>query len=201
MAKSKQRQQVAVQEQRTSGFTPILAALLLCGIVILAALWATRAANPVSPGSSSSNNSRPAAPAATNVSVARIGETVTVGDWEVTIEKAESAQEIEWSGFGNKEAAKGKFILIYANVKNTTNKTSSVNSFDYQLHDYQGAIYKTWTEFAYFSYAGQLNMSKFSEDIPPRSSTKLLAMFDVAEDANELILGIEAEEGIYLGSP
>ena len=131
----------------------------------------------------------------------RIGEIATVGDWDVTVEKAESTQEIEWSGVGNKEVAKGKFILVYVNVKNTTNKTATVNSFDYKLHDLQGAIYEPWIESAYFSYSGQLNMSKFGEDIQPSSTTRLLAMFDVAEDADELILGIEAKKGIYLGSP
>jgi len=190
-------QQEVIQQKRRGACAPLLIGALVLGVILVFAvgLSGNKPSNTTTGVSNTVTSNEP--PKA----MPGIGDTVNVGDWEVTVDKVESAKEIEWSGFGNKEAAKGKFILVYVNVRNVSNKTSSVNSFDYQIADSADARYKAWTEFAYFAYAGNLKMTKFNEEIPPRSSSKLLAMFDVAEDAKDLILGIEAKQAIFLGTP
>lgn len=127
-----------------------------------------------------------------------IGSPVEVGSWRVTAERIETVPEIEWSEFGNTEKAAGKYLLVYLNIENIANRTDSVKSFDYSLLDSGGAEYDPCSSFACFQYPERVNHTRFNQDIPPRTTVKLLAIFDVAADANGFTLVIEGTR-IVLG--
>jgi hypothetical protein len=172
-------------------------------IVVVACVLA--AALLVLLGSLSSRNAsapsvEPSASQVTASSGAKIGDTAQVGSWNVSVERAEKAEEIEWSGFGNTEEATGVFVKVYVTVENVTNRTDSVNSFDYRLVDSKGAEYKACLDLACIAYSEREDRDFFGEDVPPRSSGKLLAIFDVATDAEGLQLVIENEARIDLGA-
>lgn len=139
----------------------------------------------------------PAAPTA----LPKVGDTVLVGSWQVQVEKVQTAKEITWSDYGNKDAAKGQFVLVYATVKNITNKSAAVNSFDYKLLDSTGAEYDTTSSIAAYSYPKLVKRISFNEQIPPRTTSALLGIFDVATDATDLVLQIENSTKIVLGTP
>lgn len=151
-------------------------------------------------GSRSSTTSGSSAGGGSQAPVA-IGSGVSVGYWRVTVEKVEKVSEVEWSGFGNKATPKGVFIQVYVNAENTADKTASINSFDYKLLDSKGAEYAAWTDIEYFMYTGEKKLDNFNTEIPPRTASKLLVVFDVATDATDLTLVIEDKARIKLGNP
>lgn len=131
--------------------------------------------------------------------MAKIGDTVTVGSWEVTVEKIERSGNLDWSGRGATAVPKGVYALVFATVKNVSNKTDSVKSFDYKLLDSTGAEFDFCSEFACFSYPKQVERDNFGTDIPPRTEGKMLAIFDIAADSKGLVLAIERDTQIALG--
>lgn len=152
------------------------------------------AAAPAAPTNTTEPPTATAAP-----KVAGIGDTVTVGSWKVTVDKVAKEAEVDWSGFKNMEVAKGVFAEVFATVENTTNKSASVNSFDWKLVDSQGAEYDTCSELGCYGYPTQLKLETFNKPIPPRTAVKMLGMFDVAKDAKGLMLVIERDTKINLG--
>lgn len=131
--------------------------------------------------------------------VAGVGDTVNVGSWTVRVEKTEAIKEFDWSGFGNMQTAKGLYLLVYIDAQNATSKPDSINSFDYKVTDSSGAHYDTCSEFGCYSYPNQVHRDNFNSDVPPRTHTPLLAIFDVAPDAKGLVLRIENSADIALG--
>jgi hypothetical protein len=175
---------------------PIILALVICG-----ALAAYGAA--LRPGTTSLTFTQPGESQQQPISgssTTKIGQSVNVGSWKVTVEKAQKTKSIDWSGLGSTEDAKGVFVKVYVTAQNVTNKTDSIKSFDYKLHDSSGAEYDACISFACIAYPNQEKRDNFSSSTPPRSSTKLLALFDVATDAQGLELVIEDSAHISLGN-
>jgi hypothetical protein len=162
-----------------------------------AATQPTDTAAAAAPAAPTNTTEPPTATAAPKV--AGIGDTVTVGSWKVTVDKVAKEAEVDWSGFKNMEVAKGVFAEVFATVENTTNKSASVNSFDWKLVDSQGAEYDTCSELGCYGYPTQLKLETFNKPIPPRTAVKMLGMFDVAKDAKGLMLVIERDTKINLG--
>lgn len=131
-------------------------------------------------------------------SVPKLGDTTTVGSWEVTVEKIEMSEGLDYGG-SKDQLPKGKYILVYATAKNITNKQASVNSFDYKLVDETNAEFSSCSEFACFLYPGKVERDSFNTEVPPRTTTKLLAIFDVATDSKSFVLQIEKDTLILLG--
>ncbi len=132
--------------------------------------------------------------------MARIGDGVDVGVWHVTVEKVARMKEFDWSGYKTMQTAKGEYELVYVTAQNTSGKTASINSFDYKLTDSTGAEYTSCAEFGCFAYPKTVKRDSFNTETPPRTQTKLLAIFDVAPDAKGLVLTIEGNTKILLVS-
>lgn len=128
----------------------------------------------------------------------KVGEALSVGSWKVTVEKSATVSEIDWSGVGNMEVAKGQFLKVYLTAENVTDKTDSPKSFDYKVRDDKGAQYSTCSELGCFGAPGQEKLSNLNSDIPPRTSSKILVLFDVAKDAKGFTLEIEGKGKVTL---
>jgi Domain of unknown function (DUF4352) len=131
-----------------------------------------------------------------------IGERAIVGNWDLVVEKVEKTTlGIGWSALGNKVTPEGTFILVYVNATNTSDKTDSINSFDYMLRDSIGAEFAACNLPACNTYPKQVSRQSFSTETPPGTITNLLAIFDVPIDTKDLALEIEHDIMISLGSP
>lgn len=137
---------------------------------------------------------------ATPVITVGMGQSVKVGSWDVTVEKVQTEKTIDWSGVGNKESAKGQFVEVFVTAKNVTAKTDQVSAFDYELVDGAGARYASCTSFACISYPDRVGRDWFGTQVPPGSSFKLLAIFDVTPGVQGLQLIIEKKARINLGT-
>ena len=132
-------------------------------------------------------------------SMPKRGDKVTVGSWDVTVQAMVTSTGFDWSGFKNMQEPKGIYVLVYEDATNTTPKSASINSFDYKLVDATGAEFASCTEIGCIAYPKQIGRDSFLTQVPPRLSTKLLAIFDVAPGSKGLVLVIEQNTKIALG--
>ncbi len=163
---------VYVERKRRGCMMPLL------GIVVLAIMGGGiyAATNPNKSGSGGT---------------AKMNQPISVGSWKITVEKTELVPEIIWSDFGNKQAATGQYLKVYMTTENITDKTDSPKSFDYKVRDSKGAEYATCGELACFAYPEREQRISLNKDTPPRTSSKVMVIFDVAKDASGLTLEVE----------
>jgi hypothetical protein len=188
-------QQPTVIVQKRSACLP--AALITCGVLVVLVVIAVGGLAFLG---SQVNSTLSTSSGSNTTATAKIGDAVNVGSWKVTVEKMETSAGFDWSGFKNIQTPKGIYALVYVTASNVTNRTDSVNSFDYALVDASGAQFSTCTEFGCIAYPKQVQRDYFGTQVPPRTATKLLAIFDVAPHAKGMVLTIEGTAKIAIGN-
>ncbi|MEO8287174.1 MAG: DUF4352 domain-containing protein [Chloroflexota bacterium] len=173
----------------------MLAVILFVALAVIGAM----AAPKTNRGTTGTNGSSGTGGTVANP-VAKIGDAVTVGSWNVTVEKIETSTGFDWSGFKNMQEPKGIYVFVYATATNNSTKTDSVNSFDYKIVDGTGATFDSCNELGCFGYPNKLDRDSFNTQVPPRTATKLLGIFDVAPHSKNLTLVIERNTKIAIGN-
>lgn len=143
----------------------------------------------------------PPKPTETPKPLPKVGETITAGNWEYTVEKLEKAKTLTWSQFGNKTDAKGTWLVVYMTLKNVGKENFSINTWDFELNDATGIKYNTTTDVATaYGFNDLKKLAKLGEQFPPGVSTKTALLFDIAPDAKGLKLLVkQAQTSIDLG--
>jgi hypothetical protein len=119
----------------------------------------------------------------------RIGETVTVKNWAVTVQAPERpGKELVWSNVGNKSAAAGTWLIVPVDLRNTGGQNFGVNTFDFELRDGAGAIYNVSSDVGAYGYAEYKQGAPLGGQVPPGVTVRSYAIFDINPDATGLRL-------------
>lgn len=147
--------------------------LIIGGIFAALVLFASCAGGT----SSGSRSSAGAADAAATAALAKIGEPVTAGQFEITVVKVESGITNSGGLFGG-ETPQGQFVAVYVTVKNTSNKPQSFDTYQQTLLDDQGR------EFSNDSSAewDMDDSASRSEKINPGNQRDFVIVFDIPND-------------------
>jgi hypothetical protein len=143
----------------------------------------------------------PKPPTATPTPLPKIGQTVSVGNWEYTVTKVEKEKTLTWSEFGNTSEAKGTWLIVYMTLKNIGKQNFGINTWDFELRDASDIKYDTSTDFGttamFLSYK---KLSNLGEQYPPGVPVNTALIFDIAPDAKGLKLVLkQARTSVDLG--
>ena len=141
----------------------------------------------------------PAKVAPTATPMAKIGETITAGNWTYQVSKTSRDKTITWSTFGNKTDAKGIWQIVQIKIQNIGKQTYPINAWDFEIKDDGGITYKadsvTSSEYASFN-----KLSKPSDNYPPGVPAEIGVVFDINPEAKGLKLNlVQAKQMIDLG--
>ena len=127
----------------------------------------------VTHGSSSSTSAAQATPA----TLGKVGDTLTHGDWAVTLNSMKTADTLGDTGFQKK--AQGTYVVLTVTLKNVSKETTIINGSDFTLTTKDGTKYKTSSD-------GSLALSSATpaplialEQIQPQLSKQYQVVFDV----------------------
>ena len=84
----------------------------------------------------------PAAPAPTEAPAATgpadIGDTVTNGNWQLTLNKVEQADVLGKTAYSAGKAAQGKYVIVTVTAKNLDKATSTISDHDFTIKSPDG---------------------------------------------------------------
>lgn len=110
-----------------------------------------------------------------------VGQTVEVGDVAWTVTDVQRTTELE--AFGERET--GNFVIVDLTFTNNADEAVTLDSESLAILDSQGRAHETSTDAEMYVPA---NRSLFLEQVNPGVTRQGRAIFDVAPDAQELIL-------------
>lgn len=141
-------------------------------------------------GSSSSSSSEAAKQTQSQATPAKLpgmNQAVQVGEVALLVASAQNAgKSITYSSFGNKLEAAGTWVAVKIRIANTSNKTKSLGTWDFELTDSQGRTYEASSQS--FTYAIFQSLKSPSDPIPPGSAIETTLLFDVTANATGLKL-------------
>lgn len=115
--------------------------------------------------------------------------TVSTDHWGLTVTGTETTKTLVWTSVGNKQEAVGQWLLVNATLVNTGKENFGVNTWDFEIVDGAGNVYKHSTEGAALLYPeSKQAKSASSQQIPPGVTTPLILVFDVNPAATGLQL-------------
>lgn len=131
---------------------------------------------------------------------AKVGEAVSISDRSVVVQKVERTKTIESGNqFIESPVAKGQFVIVTIEAKNTGNETGNLAFSTFELTDGQGRKYSSTNDFSAYMAAANLAPDQPSDDIPPGLTSNIALIFDVALDASGLTMhwkGNEVDLGV-----
>jgi hypothetical protein len=127
-----------------------------------------------------------AKPPASSVGIARMNEVVSLGVWKVTVERTELVPDIASVESGGKQAADGQYLKVYLTVENIYDLPDKLKTTVSSTNS--GTLYSPCNLPACLAYPDLEQRVSLSQDIPPHTVRKALAIFDVAKDASGLRL-------------
>lgn len=129
---------------------------------------------------------------------AKIGDTITSGNWKYTVSKATREKTIKWSDFGNQTEAKGVWQIVHVKLENVGKETALINTWDFEVKDAAGITYKADTDSV--SYSSYNKLSKPMDNYPPGVPAEIGLVFDVNPSAKGLKLWlVQAKAFVELG--
>lgn len=133
-----------------------------------------------------------------------LGIPVARGNWRYTTTKVERVPEFIWSAFGNREKAKGVWVIVSMTLTNIGTRNFGIGSDDFELRDAAGLRYSACTSFACSSLLTHNGLSLLGslEQFPPGVDVRTAVSFDVNPEARgfQLILKQAANAAVLLGS-
>jgi len=118
----------------------------------------------------------------------KVGDVITAGNWKYTVTKTDRQKQVQWTAFGNTFDAKGIWQIINVQVENIGKQTYAINTWDFEVRDGGGVVYKAASESG--MYARSLKLSSTGEDFPPGVPAELILLFDVNPAATGLKLNL-----------
>jgi len=125
----------------------------------------------------------------------RIGETLALKNWMITVDGVERpGKTVVWSKVGNKTDATGEFLIVNITAVNTGKENFGLNPWDFRVVTVDGTVYKTAT--CCFSYAEYKGMQGLSNQVPPGVPIKAPVIFDVTPGLAGLTFEFTQESGL-----
>jgi len=123
--------------------------------------------------------------------MARVAQTVSVKNWNMTVTKVEKPGiTLVTSQYGSKSDAAGTWVVVTVTMKNTGNQSFGVNTSDFVLKDSAGRTYKVSDDAgATYEYSTYKGGKQLGYDVPPTVTVTYYIVFDIAPDAK----GVDAE--------
>ena len=176
--------------------------IALIAIVAVASGGNKGAASTASAGAAfaAAASSGAAAPSAS--AAAKVGDTVSAGNWSYTITKVEKpGKSIATGNEFAKLDALGTWLVAYATLKNVGTQNFGINSFDFELQDSAGVKSKVTDQFSGMTiWLEKLGLKSLGSQIPPGVSVDTALLFDVNPDAKGFRLNlVQARRFIDLG--
>lgn len=154
--------------------------------IIAAAVGGNKSDSQSAPASGQSQSTQSPKPAATAVSVPKVGDTITKGNWKYTVSMVDRQKSVQWSEFGNKTDAKGIWQIVHVQVENIGKQTYPINSWDFEIVDANKIIFKADSQSIMYSSFKKLD--KPMDNYPPGVPAEIGLLFDVNPNATGLRL-------------
>lgn len=131
-------------------------------------------------------------------SKAKLGATVSSGNWQYSVSGVEKTKTLTWGRYNNRMDANGIWLVVNLKLKNIGNQLARVDAWDFQIQDNDSTQYDPSTlTFSYVSFKG---MAQLGEQFPPGSSLNTALVFDIGPRAKGLVLAFsESTTSVDLG--
>ncbi len=136
------------------------------------------------------------APSPTPKPIYKMGELMAVGNWEYNVAKVEKSKTLA-VGDAN-TSAQGLFLSIYITLKNVGARESTLNTWDFELHDASGIKYDPHSQT--FMLAKSKNLAVLGDSLTPGQALNTILVFDINAEAKGLKLWVgQAHAYVDLG--
>jgi hypothetical protein len=107
----------------------------------------------------------------------------------------DQTKTLAWTTFGNKQDAVGQWLTINASLKNTGKENFGFNTWDFEVRDSAGNLYKHSTELAALSYPDTKGAKSASnQQVPPGVAVSVILVFDINPEAKGLQLVFKQDQ-------
>lgn len=144
------------------------------------------AAAPAAPAATSTPAPKPTStPAqAPELAPADIGDTVTNGNWQLTLTKVEQADVLGKSSYSAGKPAQGKYVIVTVTAKNLDKATSTISDHDFVIKSPDGVKYQTSSDGTTALMGESITSTApkvlwLSQQIQPGLSSTVRLVFDV----------------------
>lgn len=120
----------------------------------------------------------------------KMNETIGIARWKVTVEKTELTPELVGNAPGDNQIAAGNYLKVYMTIENVTGDADVAKSSEYTILDSNIGIYPHCNTPACLAYPEREGRMSLNREIAPRTTHKVIAIFDIARDASGLRLEI-----------
>ncbi len=114
------------------------------------------------------------------------GQNISVKNWDLVVDQPSNAgKKLGSSAFD--EPATGTYLVVPITIKNTAKQNFGIGSYDFELRDSGGSVYRTSSNVSAFTYSSSHGGGNVNQ-VPPGSSVKYFLVFDINPSANGLSL-------------
>lgn len=127
--------------------------------------------------------------AAAQPTVWPIKQAVATKDWTLQVaDVSRPGKVLKWSDYGNTVTAAGTFVVVKIDMKNTGTTNFGVNTWDFELKDSAGIIYKHADQTGTSGYSEYAGGKRLGEQVPPGVTVAYFLVYDINPAANGLQL-------------
>lgn len=128
----------------------------------------------------------------------RVGDVIVKGNWAYAVGGVKKQKTFTWTSFGNKETAKGIWLIVVLGAKNLGDRTMRLNSWDFELRDLEGNTYEMNDGFATRMFNSDAELANMGEECPPGVLCTMGLFFDVNPDAEGYRLFLKQADNQFI---